>query len=54
MSSSPATTSLTLLERLRNPDDSVAWREFDTRYRELIVWFVRRRGVEAADAEDCA
>lgn len=47
-------TSLTLLARLRDPADAAAWREFDGRYRELIVWFLRRRGLQVADAEDAA
>lgn len=48
------TTSVTLLGRLRDPADAVAWREFDARYRELIVSFLRRRGLQVADAEDAA
>lgn len=47
-------TSLTLVGRLRNADDLQAWQEFDRRYRELIVWFLRRRGLQVADAEDTA
>ena len=50
----PSATSLTLLDRLRDPADAAAWREFDARYRELIVWFLRRRGLQVADAEDAA
>lgn len=46
------TTSLTLLGRLRNPADAEAWREFDARYRDLMVWFLRRRGLQLADVED--
>lgn len=52
MSASDTTTSLTLLSRLRNPADDAAWREFDARYRDLISWFLRRRGLQVADAED--
>ncbi len=47
----PSTHS-TLLSRLRNRDDQAAWREFEARYRPLIVEFCRRRGLTAADAED--
>ncbi|MFN7020824.1 MAG: RNA polymerase sigma factor [Phycisphaerales bacterium] len=50
----PPTTSVTLLGRLRDPTDASAWREFDSRYREMIVGFLRRRGLQVADAEDCA
>ncbi len=47
-------TSVTLVGRLRNVEDLQAWQEFDRRYRELIVWFLRRRGLQVADAEDTA
>lgn len=40
--------------RLRDPADAEAWREFDGRYRELIVRFLRRRSLQTADAEDLA
>lgn len=46
------TTSPSLLERLRDPDDRAAWREFDRRYGDLIVRYARARGLQAADAED--
>lgn len=52
MAEVPKTTSVTLLGRLRDPADEAAWREFDARYRELISWFLRRRGLQVADAED--
>ncbi len=45
---------MTLVVRLRDPADAAAWREFDTRYRELIVRFLCRRGLQRADAEDSA
>ena len=48
------TTSLTLLGRLSRGDDGEAWREFDGRYRGLIVRYLRGRGLQVADAEDCA
>ncbi|TVQ76614.1 MAG: sigma-70 family RNA polymerase sigma factor [Phycisphaeraceae bacterium] len=50
----PPTTSLTLLGRLSRGDDAEAWREFDGRYRGLIVRYLRGRGLQVADAEDCA
>lgn len=45
-------TRASLLERLRVPDDDVAWREFDRRYRDLILRTCRRCGLQLADAED--
>lgn len=48
------TTSVTLLGRLRDSADAQAWREFDRRYRELIVRFLRSRGLQVADCEDTA
>jgi RNA polymerase sigma-70 factor (ECF subfamily) len=52
MADGDTTTSLTLLGRLRDPADAEAWREFDARYRGLISWFLRRRGLQLADVED--
>lgn len=46
------TTSPSLLERLRNPQDAAAWREFDRRYGDLVVRYARSRGLQASDAED--
>lgn len=47
-------TSASLLSRVRDGSDGVAWREFDLKYRELIVRFCRKRGLQQADAEDVA
>lgn len=46
------TTSPSLLSRLRNGGDHAAWREFDSRYRDLLLNYCRRRGVPYTDAED--
>ena len=46
------TTQPSLLSRVRNPSDDAAWREFDTKYRELILRYSRARGLQPADAED--
>jgi RNA polymerase sigma-70 factor (ECF subfamily) len=46
------TTSASLLARLRDPNDAVAWRTFEIRYRDLIRRYCRRRGLQTADAED--
>src|SRR5262245_17608345 len=45
-------THPSLLERLRDFSDHDAWREFDARYRELILRYCQRRGLQSADAED--
>ena len=47
-----ASTSPTLLARLRNPEDREAWAEFDLLYRDLILSYCRARGLQLADAED--
>lgn len=46
------TTQVTLLERLREPDNQLAWRQFDSKYRDLILRYCRARGLRLADAED--
>lgn len=46
------TTHPTLLSRVRDHEDHGAWREFDARYRELILRFCRRKGLQQSDAED--
>jgi RNA polymerase sigma-70 factor (ECF subfamily) len=48
----PEATQLSLLSRVRDPENAAAWREFEERYRELLVRFCRRRGLQHADAED--
>jgi RNA polymerase sigma-70 factor (ECF subfamily) len=45
-------THPSLLARLRDPRDELAWREFEARYRDLIRRYCRRRGLQVADAED--
>lgn len=45
-------TQVTLLERLRDPGDPVAWDEFFQRYWRLIYAFARRRGCGAHTAEE--
>ncbi|MHC4416622.1 MAG: RNA polymerase sigma factor [Planctomycetota bacterium] len=47
-----ATTSPSLLSRVRDPADQAAWREFDARYGDLIVRYCRARGIQHTDAED--
>jgi RNA polymerase sigma-70 factor (ECF subfamily) len=45
-------TRVSLIERVRNQQDSVAWAEFFTIYRPLLVAYVRKRGVSEHDAAD--
>ena len=46
------TTRASLLARIRDTDDDLAWAEFDSVYGELILRYCRRRGLGLADAED--
>jgi RNA polymerase sigma-70 factor (ECF subfamily) len=45
-------TSTILLEGLKNTADQKAWREFDERYRPLILAVAARSGLQASEAED--
>jgi RNA polymerase sigma-70 factor (ECF subfamily) len=45
-------TSITLLEAIKNDQDSLAWDRFISRYRPMIVSFSKRFGLDDADAED--
>ncbi len=47
-----AETSATLLQRLNDRSDSVAWRRLVDLYTPLINAWLRRQGVSAEDAED--
>jgi RNA polymerase sigma-70 factor (ECF subfamily) len=47
-------TSATLLERLSDRSDSVAWRRLVDLYSPLINGWLRRQGVAVGDAEDLA
>ncbi len=46
------TTQPSLIVRVRNPEDQSAWREFDRKYRDLILRYARARGLQSADTED--
>lgn len=46
------TTRASLLSRVRNSADHDAWRDFQERYRELLLRFCLKRGLQHADAED--
>lgn len=45
-------TSPSLLDRIRTLGDQDSWREFESRYRELILRYALARGLQLADAED--
>jgi RNA polymerase sigma factor (sigma-70 family) len=45
-------TQASLLRRVRDTSDGVAWAEFAGRYRDLLVRFCRRQGLQQADSED--
>ena len=45
-------TRASLLRRLQDPSDQEAWREFHERYRELLLSYAGRRGLQPSDAED--
>ncbi len=46
------TTQPSLLSRVRDNGDQAAWREFDAKYRDLILRYCRRKGLQPHDAED--
>jgi RNA polymerase sigma-70 factor (ECF subfamily) len=45
-------TRASLLVRLRDPRDQGAWQEFVTLYAPLVYGYVRRQGLQDADAAD--
>lgn len=45
-------TRPSLLSRVRDLDDHASWREFDEKYRDLLLGYGRRRGLQSTDAED--
>lgn len=47
-------TRTTMFERLRNPQDTDAWRAFQATYFDLVVRYARHAGLSHADAEDVA
>ncbi len=48
------TTRPSLLLRIRDRGDAVAWREFDALYRPLLERYARARGLSPESAEDVA
>lgn len=47
-------TSESLIMRLNDQQDAVAWNDFLAIYRPVVVQMARRRGLQVADAEDLA
>jgi RNA polymerase sigma-70 factor (ECF subfamily) len=52
--SSTTATRATLLARVRNLNDKAAWEQFAAIYEPLIRRYLRRRGIQDADAADVA
>ena len=50
--SSTASTSLSLLVRLRKPEDADAWQRFVDLYSPLLFAWVRRVGLDSDEAAD--
>ncbi len=46
------TTQPSLLSQLRDPNNAIAWKQFHTKYRDLILRYCRYRNLQASDAED--
>ncbi|MEL6898265.1 MAG: sigma factor, partial [Planctomycetota bacterium] len=47
-------TNLTLLQRIRDPKDGIAWGEFNYIYGGLLNQWLRRQGVNGEDCNDIA
>ena len=45
-------TRPSLLSRVRDGSDQAAWREFEAKYRELLMRYCRARGLQQSDADD--
>jgi RNA polymerase sigma-70 factor (ECF subfamily) len=46
------TTSISLLERLRRPNEQAAWERFVELYTPLLYYWARRIGLQSCDAAD--
>lgn len=46
------TTRVSLLIRIRDPNNQTAWREFDAIYRPMLYRFARKKGLERGEAEE--
>lgn len=47
-------TTTQILESLRDPSNGEMWRQFDERYRPILIGFARRQGLADDDAADVA
>ena len=47
-------TSVTLLSKLRTPQNRTIWGQFVDRYRPVIVGYAKKRGLPEGDAQDAA
>ena len=54
MSEEASRTTTALLNSLHDDDNEAAWRQFDDRYRPILIGFARRLGLPEADAVDVA
>jgi RNA polymerase sigma-70 factor (ECF subfamily) len=52
MASNAQSTSVSLLERLREPGQAEAWERFVELYTPLLFYWARRAGLQSADAAD--
>jgi len=52
MSANALSTSITLLQRLREPNQPAAWERFARLYTPILVEWARRQGFHEADAAD--
>lgn len=48
------TTTTLLLESLKDTNNETVWREFDARYRSIIIGFARNLGLSEEDAHEAA
>lgn len=47
-------TTTQILESLRDPSNGEMWRQFDERYRPILIGFAKRQGLADDDAADVA
>jgi len=47
-------TRTSLLSRIKDPDDSLSWEEFDRVYRPLLLQYAFSRGLDREEAEEVA
>lgn len=45
-------TQPSLLSQVRDPQNQQAWSQFERKYRDLLLCYATRRGLQPADAED--